>query len=139
MSFAAHDAPIREVRFVDIPSAGAPIIASGSWDKTVRYWDIRNTASPLATLQCDERVYSMDTGAQTLIIATASLKQLIVDLNNPTVISRQEQSPLKQQFRSISVSPDGKCWAAGTIEGRASVNAVDPQAIKYAPYPLSFS
>jgi len=127
MSFAAHDAPIRDVRFVDIPSAGAPIIASGSWDKTVRYWDIRNTSQPIATLLCGERVYAMDTGGQTLVIATADKKFLLVDLANPTIFLRHEPSQLKHQLKCVSVSPDGKIWAAGTIEGRASINAVDPK------------
>ncbi len=119
------------MRFVDIPSATAPILASGSWDKTVRYWDIRNTSSPIATLQCSERVYAMDTGGQTLVIATADLKFLIVDLTKPTVILRDEKSFFKHQFRSISVAPNGKVWTTGTIEGRASLTAVDQTQTKY--------
>jgi mRNA export factor len=130
MSFAAHDAPIRDVRFVDIPSAAPPLIASGSWDKTVRYWDIRNTSAPLATLQCGERVYSMDTGGHILVIATAALKYLIVDLANPTVFLREETTQLKKQCRCLGLAPNGKIWAAGTIEGRASVRGVDVNAAK---------
>lgn len=130
LSFAAHDAPIREVRFVNVPGAPAPIIASGSWDKTVRYWDIRNTSQPLGQLQCNERVYAMDTGSQTLVVATAAMTFHLVDLAKPTVILRDEPSPFKHQFRSISVSPDGKVWASGSIEGRTSVNAVDPKVAK---------
>jgi mRNA export factor len=128
------------VRFVDVPNAPTPIIASGSWDKTVRYWDIRNTSSPIATLSCGERVYAMDTGGQTLVIANAAMKFLLVDLTKPTVFLREEQSSLKHHFRSISVSPNGKVWASGSIEGRASVNAVDPQQAKYAvSLPLLFT
>ncbi|KAH8910295.1 WD40 repeat-like protein [Coniochaeta sp. PMI_546] len=130
LSFAAHDAPIRDVRFVDVPDASSPIIASGSWDKTVRYWDIRNTASPIATLLCGERVYAMDTGGQTLVIATAAMKFHLVDLTKPTVFLRDEPSSLKHQFRSISVSPSGKAWTCGSIEGRACLNAVDQQQAK---------
>jgi len=130
MSFAAHDAPVREVRFVDVPNAAAPIIASGSWDKTVRYWDIRNTSQPLGQLQCNERVYAMDTAGQALVIATAAMTFHVVDLANPTVIVRDEQSATKHQIRNVSVSPNGKIWASGTIDGRTSVIAVDPKAPK---------
>lgn len=130
LSFAAHDAPVREVRFVDVPGAAAPIIASGSWDKTVRYWDIRNTSQPLGQLACGERVYAMDTGGQMLVIATAAMTYKVIDLANPTVMLRDEKSTLKHQFRSLNVSRDGKVWATGSIEGRTSVNAVDPKLAK---------
>jgi mRNA export factor len=122
------------VRFVDIPSAaGAPVIASGSWDKTVRYWDVRNTSQPLGQLPCGERVYAMDDGGtRTLVVATASMTSHVVDLaTNPTAVLRDERSALKHQFRSVSVTPDGKVWASGSIEGRVSINAVDPKLGKY--------
>ncbi|KAJ4304101.1 hypothetical protein N0V88_001711 [Collariella sp. IMI 366227] len=38
MTLEGHTSPVRSVRFVEIPSANGPILASGSWDKTVRYW-----------------------------------------------------------------------------------------------------
>lgn len=129
-SFAAHNAPIREVRFVDISSATAPIIASGSWDKTVRYWDIRNTSQPLHTLDCAERVYCMDASGRLLVIGTAALKFQLVDLNNPTSILRDEPTNLHHQFRSIAVFPDGKFWTTGSIEGRVSLNALDKETAK---------
>jgi mRNA export factor len=125
-SFAAHDAPIRDVRFVDIPSAGAPIIASGSWDKTVRYWDIRNSSQPVATVQLPERVYAMDTSGPLLVISTADGQCSVVNLHtNPAALLRTDKNKLKHQTRSLSVSPSGKYWATGSIEGRASVQAVD--------------
>lgn len=130
-SFAAHDAPIRDVRFVDIPSAAAPIIASGSWDKTVKYWDIRNTGQPLATLQCPERVYAMDTGGRLLAVSTADGQVLLVDLHtNPAAPMRIDKNQLKHQTRGFAVAPSGKYWATGSIEGRAAVAAVDQEVAK---------
>lgn len=135
-SFAAHDAPIRVVRFVNIPSASAPIIASGSWDQTVRYWDIRNTSTPVSTLLCGERVYDMDSGGPFLVIATAAMKYRIVDLHtNPTVFLRTQDSKLDRQIRSVSVSPTGKYWATGSINGRAAVQALDKQLAEYVCSP----
>lgn len=129
IAFAAHDAPIRDVRFVDVPSAATPIIASGSWDKTVKYWDIRQTASPVSTIQCSERVYSMDSAGPVLIIATADLKHHIVNLHaDPTKIVRSDTTKLQHQTRCVALSPDAKYWATGSIEGRCSVTTVDPKA-----------
>lgn len=132
ISFTAHKAPIRAVRFVDIPSAAAPIIASGSWDSTVSYWDIRQTASPLATLQCSDRVYSMDTNGRLLVIATADLNMHLVDLHtNPASIMRTQPSQLKHQTKAVAAASDGRHWSAGSIEGRCAATAVDETEAKY--------
>lgn len=126
VTFGTHAAPIRALRFVDVPNAPGPIIATGSWDKTVRYWDVRNSASPLATLACPERVYAMDTAERLLVIATADRQVCLVDLAaDPAAFLRKVESPLKHQTRAITAFPDGKGWAMGSIEGRASLNAVD--------------
>jgi mRNA export factor len=69
MQVAAHDAPIRSIRFVNTPN-NTPMIVTGSWDKTVKYWDLRSP-EPAATIQCQERVYAMDTKDRILVIATA--------------------------------------------------------------------
>ncbi|KAK1769339.1 WD40-repeat-containing domain protein [Phialemonium atrogriseum] len=131
ISFTAHKAPIRAVRFADIPSAAAPIIASGSWDSTVSYWDIRQTASPLATLQCSDRVYSMDTNGRLLVIATADLNMHLVDLHtNPASIMRTQPSQLKHQTKAVAAASDGRHWSAGSIEGRCAATAVDETEAK---------
>jgi len=131
ISFAAHKAPIRAVRFVDIPSASAPIIASGSWDSTVSYWDMRQTASPVATLQCGDRVYSMDSAGPLLVIATADHNIHLVDLHsNPAALMRTNKSQLKHQIKAVATTPDGKYWATGSIEGRCSASAVDEKENK---------
>ena len=36
-----HDAPVRSVRYVECGPTNTPVVASGSWDKTLRYWDMR--------------------------------------------------------------------------------------------------
>lgn len=117
-------------------SAGAaPLIATGSWDGTVKLWDARvpssssssgsNNDKTVATLACAERVYAMDTAGNTLVIATASGAIHLVDLRKPTVIARTVTSSLEYQARAVGVAPGGRVWATASVEGRVAVNAVD--------------
>jgi mRNA export factor len=46
---AAHDAPVKGVKFVSVN--GTEALATASWDKTLRYWDLRRTSS--RPLLCD--------------------------------------------------------------------------------------
>lgn len=58
---AVHDAPIRAVKFFEHPSSNGPMIVTGSWDKTVKYWDIRApTGSPASSLSIADKVYAME-------------------------------------------------------------------------------
>ncbi|KAF3767704.1 WD40 repeat-like protein [Cryphonectria parasitica EP155] len=124
-----HDAPIRAVCRVDDDHHGS-IICSGSWDRTVKFWDIRQPGSstggrPLGTLTCAERVYAMASASRALVIATADRHVHLVDLAHPTVFMRSIMSPLRHQTRAVAVAPDGKFWAAASIEGRCAISSVD--------------
>ncbi|KAI0382825.1 WD40-repeat-containing domain protein [Hypomontagnella monticulosa] len=124
-AIGAHDSPVRSVRFVEVPGAnGVPIIASGSWDKTVRFWDLRQRDA-LAAVACNNRVFSMDSKARLLVVATAERHIHLFDLQNPTSIAKTLESPLRNQTKSVAAFPDGKGWATASIEGRCGINAVD--------------
>jgi mRNA export factor len=124
ITVGSHNAPIRSVRFVDVPNSAGPIVASGSWDKTVKFWDMRQQ-NPAASLTCLERVYAMDSKARLLVVGTAECKIHLVDLGNPTAFARTLESPLRHQTRSVTAFPDGKGWATASIEGRCGINTVE--------------
>ena len=127
MSFEAHDAPVRSVRFVRISGGPADVLATGSWDGTVRYWDVRNTSTPLARLTAKERVYSMDTGGDLLVVGTADRHIHLIDLRiDPTIFMQTTTNePLSHQTTVVAVMPEGQGYAVGSIEGRVSVRSTE--------------
>ena len=97
---AQHDAPIKAVRWIDSPQGG--ILATGSWDKTIKvrnarfvqdmsanalsqYWDLR-TPSPVATVQLPERCYSMDVQYPLMVVGAAERHIQIYNLTAPTTV-----------------------------------------------------
>jgi mRNA export factor len=125
LTLEGHTAPVRAVRFVDVPSANAPIIASGSWDKTVRYWDLRQP-QPVATLQLPERVYAMDAAGPHLVAVAADHHLHFANLHtNPVQVWKSLKSPLSAQTRCVSLCAGGTRWAVGSIEGRVAAQVVE--------------
>ncbi|KAI8139788.1 WD40-repeat-containing domain protein [Fennellomyces sp. T-0311] len=117
---AEHAEPVKAVKFLD---NNPSIMATGSWDKTIKYWDLRSP-QPVSTAQLPERLYSMDTKNNLLVAATADRHILLYDLNNPTTVFKQAPSPLKWQTRVVSCFIDGKGCAIGSIEGRVGIQYV---------------
>ncbi|KFY73252.1 hypothetical protein V499_06653, partial [Pseudogymnoascus sp. VKM F-103] len=121
---AAHDAPISSVHFFTPPSSNAPMIVTGSWDKTIKYWDLRQQ-SAVASVACQERVYSMDVKGDLLVIGTADRHINIIKLDNPTTFHQTLRSPLHHQTRVVSCFNDANGFAIGSIEGRCAFRFID--------------
>lgn len=121
---AAHDAPIRCCDMIPNPAGNSPLLITGSWDKTVKYWDLRQS-TPIATVECQERVYTMDVKNKLLVIGTADRYINIINLDNPTKFYKTMQSPLKWQTRVVSCFADATGFAVGSIEGRCAIQYVE--------------
>jgi len=116
---AQHDAPIKTVKWV---GAQDGILATGSWDKTIKYWDLR-TPSPVATVNLPERCYTFDVQYPLLVVGTAERHVQIFNLTNLTQPYKTITSPLKWQTRVVSCFNNG--FALGSIEGRVAIQFVD--------------
>lgn len=127
---AAHDATIRSVRFVDAGNTGSQMLVTGSWDKTLKYWDLRSQ-NPVSTVQLPERVYTIDVQQKLLVVGTAERHICIFDLSNPGTIFKTIQSQLKWQTRVISCLPSGNGFAVGSIEGRCAIQYVEERDQQY--------
>lgn len=133
MQIGSHDAPVQSVRAVTVN--GSSIIASSSWDKTLKYWDIRQAPNvPVCTVQLPDRSYSMDAKKDLLVVATANKHISIVNLNNPQTIFKTVQSPLKWQTRVVSCYIQANGFAVGSIEGRCGIMYVDDDDQKKVGY-----
>ncbi|KAJ4480037.1 WD40-repeat-containing domain protein [Lentinula aciculospora] len=120
---AQHDAPIKSVKWVDTQPG---ILATGSWDKTVKYWDLR-TPQPVATVTLPERCYTMDVQHPLMVVGTAERHIQIFNLSNPTTAYKTMQSPLKWQTRVVTcfTASTSSGFAVGSIEGRVAIQYVE--------------
>ena len=120
---AAHDQPIRCVE--SITNQNSPLLITGSWDKNVKYWDLR-APQPVVSIECKDRVYSMSVrGNDMLVVGTADRWIQVVDLRNPGQFFKTIQSPLKWQTRVVSTFADATGYAVGSIEGRCAIQYIE--------------
>lgn len=140
---ALHDGPIRAIKFVQIPSAAGPMVVTGSWDKTLRYWDLRQSTA-VATISLKERVYAMATKEKLLVVAlggqstpgvsatnntTGSPDIDIIDLNQPGTIYKTIKSPLKYQTRALTCFKEANGFMVGSTEGRCAFSYLEAKDI----------
>ncbi|KAK8099077.1 Poly(A)+ RNA export protein [Apiospora kogelbergensis] len=95
---AAHDAPIKCAKFFESPQSNSTMLVTGSWDKTIKYWDLRQS-TPVGTVTAQERIYSMDVRNNLLVVGTADRYINVVNLQDPLKFYKTLQSPLKWQTR----------------------------------------
>ncbi|EKM51871.1 uncharacterized protein PHACADRAFT_199377 [Phanerochaete carnosa HHB-10118-sp] len=126
LQVAQHDAPVKCVKWVETPRGS--ILATGGWDKTLRYWDLRSP-TPAAVVHLPERLYSMDVRYPLLVLGTADRHIQLYDLTNPTVVFSQKTSLLSMQTRVITLG--NGLYAYGNVEGRVAMHwpsTTDPTA-----------
>lgn len=59
------------------------MLMTGSWDKTLRYWDMRQQKMA-ANLPMPERVYAISAIEELAVVACAQRTILVYDLKNPS-------------------------------------------------------
>lgn len=125
VTVAAHDAPIRHVFFSKDMGGGSPCVVTGSWDKSIRYWDLRApTGTPMGTIPLGEKVYCMDARSPLLVVGTSERKLRVYDIRQPAAVFHEKLAQLKYQLRCLATFPDQMGYAVGSIEGRVSIDHV---------------
>ena len=124
-------------------------LITGSWDRTIRFWDSRAPSPNLAIYSTPERIYALDHVNNTLVVAMASRLFHIYDIRNMDAPAQQRESSLKFMTRSLACMPDaqGSCpllktppfhlsnnlslslthtgYATASVEGRIAVEYFD--------------
>ncbi|EAT40825.1 AAEL007469-PA [Aedes aegypti] len=117
----SHDAGVKCVEY----SSKANGILTGSWDKTVRLWDIRDKDCVGKYEQSNGKVYSMSCIDEKLVVATSERKVLVWDLRNMGQYLTRRESSLKFQTRAIRCFPNKEGYVMSSIEGRVAVEYFD--------------
>ncbi|KAI9551497.1 hypothetical protein GHT06_021830 [Daphnia sinensis] len=124
---AAHDAPIKTCHW--IKSHNYSCLMTGSWDKTLKFWDLRQQ-SPILTINLPERCYCADVEYPVAVVSTASRHLIVYQLENTPSEAKRIESPLKYQHRCVSIFKDKKGmptgFALGSIEGRVAIQYITP-------------
>ena len=115
-----HDAPIKCAIWV----RDLNMLVTGSWDKTLKYWDLRSP-TPAASVQMAERVVSMDVKYPLMVVATGDKKISIFRLDQPTKPYRTMDSPLSFQTRAVKAFHSKRYFMIASIEGRCAVRCVE--------------
>ncbi|KAL2204168.1 WD40 repeat-like protein [Sarocladium strictum] len=123
IAVGTHDQPVRSVRWFEA-DGGTPMLVSGSWDKTIKYWDLRQQGAALS-VNCQDRVYTMDVKDNLLVVGTADRYINVINLKDPGKFYKTLQSPLKWQTRVVSCFADSAGFAIGSIEGRCAIQYVE--------------
>lgn len=124
---AAHDAPIRHMSYCPAQDVGngSPCVVTGSWDKTLRYWDVRApSGTAMGTVPLSDKVYAMDCRSPLLVVGTADRKLRVFDIRKPNQPFHEKMAQLKHQFRCLATFPDRQGYAVGSVEGRVSIDHI---------------
>lgn len=124
-TIGVHAGPVRVVAPITSTQTMSPIVASGSWDRTVCFWDLR---SPACISKCDVpgKVFAMSVVGSKLVAALSGRKVVVFDLDSKLDGPIQErESSLKYQTRAVQCFPDAKGFAISSIEGRVAIEYFD--------------
>ncbi|KAG6414903.1 hypothetical protein SASPL_122278 [Salvia splendens] len=120
VTVAVHDAPVKEVSW--IPETN--LLVTGSWDSTLRYWDLRQQ-TPTWVQRLPDRCYALAVQHPLVVVGTADRNIIVFNLQSPQTEYRRFLSPLKHQTRCLADFPDKQGFLVGSIEGKVSVHHLD--------------
>ncbi|KAF5366584.1 hypothetical protein D9758_008934 [Tetrapyrgos nigripes] len=110
MQIAQHTEPVKTVKYFVHPQSHSGILVTGSWDKTLKYWDPRApTGQPIYSVTLPDNVHDFDVKYPYLVVGTSSNPNdvsanpiHVFHLDNPTVPYKSLVPPMKKQLRALA-------------------------------------
>ncbi|RZF40514.1 hypothetical protein LSTR_LSTR000393 [Laodelphax striatellus] len=125
---AAHEAPIKTCHWIKSPQYSC--LMTGSWDKTLKFWDTRSP-KPMLTINLNHKCFAADVDYPMAVVATSSREIIFYKLDTQPREYQKIGSPLKHQSRCIAILKDSnkspKGFALGSIAGKVAIHYVDKQ------------
>ena len=92
-------------------------LVTGSWDRTVRFWDPRAASPEQASHRLPERAYHTDLVNNVLVVAMASRLFHIYDVRKMDAPAQTRESSLKFMTRALACMGDGSgaCSASARV------------------------
>ncbi|XP_020631360.1 periodic tryptophan protein 2 homolog [Orbicella faveolata] len=142
---SGHEGPISELVF----SPSQPLLTSGSWDKTVRLWNMYDSKVSWETLNLGSDVLTVSVRPDGAQVAVASLDcqitffDLRTGIQSGSVEGRRDLAPVRRTsdkitaqtmsfakcFTSLCYTADGKCILAGGRSKFVCIYHVDQQML----------
>lgn len=126
MQVAAHEAPVKTCHWIKAPSYTC--LMTGSWDKTLKFWDTRSP-QPMLNITLPERCYCADVDYPMAVVGTAGRGLIVYQLEGKPQEYKRIESPLKYQHRCVAIFRDKKKiptgYALGSVEGRVAIQYVN--------------
>merc|ERR1712013_373624 len=96
------------------------LLISGSWDRTVSFWDI-NSGQRAGQSALPAKVFCSALRGNVLIVGLSNKNVAVFDLRKPQTPISCEATVLKHQLRALAVFPDSKGFAVASVEGRTAI------------------
>jgi WD40 repeat protein len=117
-SLTGHSGDVVHVAF----RADSKLLASCSFDKTARLWDVTNPSRPQPLGVCrkhTDQVWNVAISPDGTTLATSSLDQTVIlwDIRDPRSPQISAQVSMGNKLNGVAFSPDGATLAVGTWGG----------------------
>lgn len=122
VQIGGHDALVTGVAIVDV---GQPMVASVSYDKTLKYWNLQSQ-QPVATVQLPDRASHVVSAKKFMAVICVNKQALIFNLDNPSTVFKTLETSLKMPTESVAAMPEGTGLSQATAEGRCDVHHLNP-------------